>query len=69
MCFSRKFRQRPKTPVYVLMQVNELNEWFWPHVTCRRMGEIVAAVITDLAAFRGAVRQEDDVTLVVVKKT
>ncbi len=30
--------------------------------------EIVAAVITELAAYRGTVRQEDDVTLVVVKK-
>ncbi|WP_300164708.1 SpoIIE family protein phosphatase [Solidesulfovibrio sp.] len=30
---------------------------------------IVAAVIADLTQFRGGVRQEDDVTLVVVKKT
>ncbi len=30
---------------------------------------IVAAILDDLAAYRGAARQEDDVTLVVVKKT
>lgn len=34
----------------------------------RSAAAILAAVLDDLAAFRGAARQEDDVTLVVVKK-